>query len=205
MKSFKQYLIENKQTYEFKVKIAGDCPDGAAKKIKEALSKFQVESVSAGKSTPIQETQIEFPTHKNVGVTVFDVTTDYPATSLEVRDLIAEHCSIALSCIKVRNLKEEQEQELNHENDEASGESLLEKSELEEVDGQKLVGDKHTMSLLKDLHKNKKELTQYKGVNDKLLAKKAPAEKSTTVKADKKSGSPSPLGKVTNPDPRKGK
>ena len=202
MKSFKEYLIESKQVYEFKVKIAGDLPEGCAKKIKDSLTKFKVENCSAGKSTPIQETQVDFPGHKNVGVTVFDVTTEYPATSLEIRDSVAEHCDIALSCIKVRNLKEEEENELNHANDELSGEALLEKP-LEEVNGQKLVGDKHTMSLLKDLTKNKKTLEQYKGVNDKILAKKAPSEK--PVKADKTSSSTSVLGKVSNPDPRKGK
>lgn len=202
MKSFKEYLIESKQVYEFKVKIAGDLPEGCAKKIKDALTKFKVENCSSGKSTPIQETQVDFPSHKNVGVTVFDVTTEYPATSLEIRDSVAEHCDIALSCIKVRNLKEEEENELNHANDELSGEALLEKP-LEEVNGQKLVGDKHNMSLLKDLTKNKKSLVQYKGVNDKILAKKAPSEK--TVKVEKTSSSSSPLGKVSNPDPRKGK
>ena len=190
MKSFKEYLIESKQVYEFKVKIAGDLPDGCAKRIKEALTKFKVENCSAGKSTPIQETQIDFPSHKNVGVTVFDVTTEYPATSLEIRDTVAEHCDIALSCIKVRNLKEEEENELNHANDEPTGEALLEKP-LEEVNGQKLVGDKHIMSLLKDLTKNKKSLVQYKGVNDKILAKKAPIEK--TVKAEKVPATKSPI------------
>jgi hypothetical protein len=190
MKSFKEYLIESKQVYEFKIKIAGDLPDGCAKKIKEALTKFKVENCSAGKSTPIQETQIDFPGHKNVGVTVFDVKTEYPATSLEIRDAVADHCDVALNCIKVRNLKEEEENELNHANDELSGDALLEKP-LEEVNGQKLVGDKHTMSLLKDLTKNKKSLVQYKGVNDKLLAKKAPSEK--TVKAEKVPATKSPI------------
>ena len=191
MKSFKEYLIESKQVYEFKVKIAGDLPDGCAKRIKEALTKFKVENCSAGKSTPIQETQIDFPTHKNVSVTVFDVTTEYPATSLEIRDMVAEHCDIALSCIKVRNLKEEEELELNNANSEPTGEALLAKEELEEVDGQKLVGDKHTLSLLKDLTKNKKSLEQYKGVNDKILAKKVPSEK--TVKAEKVPATKSPI------------
>jgi hypothetical protein len=191
MKSFKEYLIESKQTYEFKVKVAGDCPKDCATKIKEALSKFKVESCSGGKSAPIQETQADFPTLKNVGVTIFDVCTEYPATSLEVRDLVAEHCNISLSSIKVRNLKEQEEVELNHANDELSGEALLEKPQLEDTDGQKLVGDKQRMSLLKELGKNKVELTQYKGVNDKILAKKVPSEKS--AKADKLPATKSPI------------
>jgi hypothetical protein len=204
MKSFKQYLVENKQVYEFKIKIAGECSKDTSMQIKRALSKFHVESCSSGKSTPIQETQVDFPGLANVGVTIFDVTTSYPATTSEVTALIAEHCSCKPGALKVRNLAEAEEEELNHANDEVSGEALIEK-EYEKENHQNLVGEKHNMSLLKELSKNKVELTQYKGVNEKLLAKKAPSEKLTTVKADKKSGSPSPFGKVTNPDPRKGK
>jgi hypothetical protein len=192
MKSYKEYLIESKQVYEFKIKIAGDCPKDCSMLIKRALSKFQVENCSSGKSTPIQETQVDFPGHKNVGVTLFDVSTNYPATSAEVTALIAEHCNLSPGSLKVRNLKEQEEEELNNANAEASGESLLATEELEEVDGQKLVGEKHNMSLLKELQKNKKELTQYKGVNDKILAKKAPAEKA--VKAEKTSAAKSVIG-----------
>lgn len=192
MKSYKEYLIESKQVYEFKIKIAGDCPKDCSMLIKRALSKFQVENCSSGKSTPIQETQVDFPGHKNVGVTLFDVSTNYPATSAEVAALIAEHCNLSAGSLKVRNLKEQEEEELNNANAEASGESLLATEELEEVDGQKLVGEKHNMSLLKELQKNKKELTQYKGVNDKILAKKAPAEKA--VKAEKTPAAKSVIG-----------
>lgn len=202
MKSFKDYLTENKQVYEFKVKIAGDCPKDCSMLIKRALSKFQVESCSSGKSTPIQETQTDFPGLANVGVTMFDVCTSYPATSLEVQNLVAEHCGVPAGCIKVRNLKEQEEEELNHANDELSGEALIEK-EYDKGTGQDTVGEKHVMSLLKELNKNKVELTQYKGVNEKLLAKKAPAEKST--KSEKLSSTIGVFGKVTNPDPRKGK
>jgi hypothetical protein len=111
---------------------------------------------------------------------------------MEISTLVADHCNLSQGSVKVRNLKEQEEEELNNANAEATGESLLAKEELEEVDGQKLVGDKHNMSLLKELHKNRKELTQYKGVNDKILAKKVPAEKSG--KAEKTPLSKSVLG-----------
>lgn len=202
MKSFKDYLVENKQVYEFKVKIAGDCPKDCSMLIKRALSKFQVESCSSGKSTPIQETQTDFPGLANVGITMFDVCTSYPATSLEVQNLVAEHCAVPAGCIKVRNLKEQEEEQLNHANDEPSGEALIEK-EYDKSTGQDKVGEKHVMSLLKELNKNKAELTQYKGVNEKLLAKKSPSEKS--AKSEKLSSTTGVFGKVTNPDPRKGK
>ena len=127
MKSFKEYLVENKQVYEFKIKFAGDCPKDCVMLIKRALSKFHVESCSSGKSTPIQETQTDFPGLANVGVTVFDVCTGYPATSLEIQNLVAEHCKTSADYIRVRNLKEQEEEQLNHANDELSGEALIEK------------------------------------------------------------------------------
>ena len=55
--------------------------------------------------------------------------------------------------------------------------------------------------MLKDLQKSKKEhLTQYTGVNDKILAKKAPTEKSVKA-AEAKIENTSPVGsmKVTVP------
>jgi hypothetical protein len=200
MKSFKEYLIESKQTYDFKVKIAGDCPKDCAMLIKRGLSKFQVENCSSGKSTPIQETQVDFPTLKNVGVTIFDVSTNYPATSLEVAALVSEHVGVPIGSVKVRNEKELAEEELNHENDEISGEPILEK-EYEKANNQDMVGDKHTMSLLKELGKNKKTLEQYTGVNEKILAKKQPSEKKQD-KAKVATNNVSTLGtkKISKPD-----
>ena len=107
-----------------------------------------------------------------------------------------------LTAIKVRNLKEEEEFELNHANDSISSEALLGK-EYENNSNQDKVGDKQVMSLLKDLQKSKNNGEQYKGVNDQLLAKSAPTEKASSV--SDKIGNNSPLGKVSNPDPRKGK
>ena len=44
MKSFKEYLTESKKTYDFRIKIAGDLPEGADKMMKTALEKFGVEA-----------------------------------------------------------------------------------------------------------------------------------------------------------------
>jgi hypothetical protein len=200
MKSFKDYLIESKQTYDFKIKIAGECAADCGKHIKHALSMYDA-TCSAGNRSPIQESHIDFPEHKNCEVTVFEVSLNYPATSEQIRACVAEHLKKTESSIKVRNPEEEAEAVLNHANDEPTGESLLEKP-LEEVDGQSVVGDKHTMSLLKELGKNKRVLDQVKGTNDKILAKKAPSEKTAAAKVDKKAGTISPVGskKVTKPD-----
>lgn len=202
MKSFKEYLTESKKVFEFKVKVAGSCPKDCAKLIKGALSEFKVENCSAGKSTPIQETQVDFPSHKNIGVTVFDVSVSYPATSVQLRSLIAEATGLSADCIKVRTIGEEAEVELNHAHDNLSGEALLGK-DYESSNNQDLVGEKHTMSLLRDLNKVKHNGTQVTGTNDSLLASKLPSEKAATV--NDKVGTASVLNKLSNPDPRKGK
>ena len=72
---------------------------------------------------------------------------------------------------------------------------------------QSIVGDGAVYSVLKELGKNKHQGTQYKGVNDQLLAKKAPSEKtSACAKTDKSIGTTSPIGskQVTLPTAKTG-
>lgn len=177
-KTFKEYLTESKKVYEFKVKLAGDFEKDCATKVKTALSCFNVESCSAAKRTPIQESPADFPTHKNINVTIFDISLSYPATSVQVRRAIAEQFGLSECCVAVRNLKEQEEEEINHAHDEKSGESLLTQDYESNTEGQKLVGEKQKMSLLKDLNKVKHTGEQYKGVNDQLLADSVPSDKS---------------------------
>jgi len=176
MKSFIEYLTESKKTYNFKVKIAGECPKDCAARIKESLSRFDVASCSAGKRAPIQESHFDFPEQTNIEVTVFDVCLNYPATSVQIRACVAESLHKSQDVIRVRNPQEEAETVLNYANAEKSGKALLD-SEYESSDNQDLVGDKHVMSMLKELSKNKKEQEQVTGTNDALLAKSAPTAK----------------------------
>lgn len=190
MKSFKEYLTESKKTYDFKVKIAGECPEGCAAKIKEALSMYDVASCSEGARTPIQESHFDFPAHKNIEVTTFDVCLNYPTNSTAVRQAVAEKLSLTNTCVLARTPLEEAEVVLNHANDKKSDSALLEK-DYDKQKNQDLVGDKHVTSFLKELSKTKTQGTQYKGVNEKILAKKSPAEKS--VKAEKVPATKSPI------------
>lgn len=195
MKSFKEYLTESKQVYEFKIKLAGD-HEGAAEKIKAALAKFNVESLSAAKRTPIQETQADFPNHQNINVTIFDATLGYPATNLEIESLVAEALSLTPCCVRIRNSKDEEEYEINHEHDEVTLEPKLIR-DYDKENNQDVVGEKHVMSLLKDLSKTKTQGLPYKGINEKILAKKAPSEKVASAKVDKKIGTTSVIGSKT--------
>lgn len=176
MKSFKEYLTESKKVYEFKVKLAGDY-EKAGDLIKSALAQYNVEKCSAGKRLPIAETHSDFPNIKNTNVTIFDVCTTYPTNSETVRAAIANKCGCSLDSVRVRTPLEEAEIALNHANDEKSGEALLNKDYETNADGQKVVGEKQVMSLIKELSKVKHGGEQYKGVNDQLLADKVPVAK----------------------------
>jgi hypothetical protein len=199
-KSFREYLLESKQTYEFKIKLAGDHDSECAGKIKQALEMYCVDSISEAKTTPIQETQVDFPSQQNISVTLFDACLSYPATSVQVQTLVAEALNLPQASVKVRSTKDEDEDEINHQHDEKTNEALLGKP-YDKENHQDIVGGNHTMSLLKELGKTKHQGTQYKGVNDKILAKKAPSEKVATVKVDKKIGTVSTVGshKVEKP------
>jgi hypothetical protein len=173
MKSFKEYLTEGKKVYEFKIKIAGDCPKDCSAKIKQALATYKVESCSGGKSLPIAEQYTDFPEHKNIPVTIFDVKLAYPATSQQIRASLSGNLNVGESLIKVRNPLEEREIEINHANKDKSGESLLTQDYDNDAEGQKLVGETQKMKLLKDLTKNKAELEEYKVKETKAEASKS--------------------------------
>lgn len=205
MKSLYEYMNETKKVYEFKIKLAGEY-DSAQDTLKKAFSSFDLDSCSEATRTPIQETLVDFPSHKNSNVTIYDIVLNYPATSIQVRDIVAETLKISHDCVVVRNIFEDQEDEINHQHDEKSGESLLNKP-YEKSNNQDLVGDKHTLAFLKELGKSKTQGEPYKGANNKLFTKKAPTEKKQTSKTTTSEKGVSPVGSKQNliVDPVKGK
>ena len=205
MKSYKEYLTESKRVYEFKIKLGGDIPKDCQQKLKNSLAEFKVESCSAGKGVPTQARHYDFPEHRNISMTIFDVSTSYPATSHQVQDAVAMHLGLPHSLVKVKNLAEEREYEINHEHAEKTGEAFLNKHEIEYAPGgQEMVGDKHKLAFLKELGKAPKHLEEYSGVNDELFPKaksvKAQAEQTTAEKVHssligtRQNKIPSPMG-----------
>lgn len=184
MKSFTQYLKESTddKKYAFKIKIAGDLPEHCEDVMETALQQYKVSKFTKGKSTPIQANLLDFPTVKNAAMTVFEVELDYPATSSILSELIANSTGVHRDSIRVRTPLEETNFEQEHAEVEKDGKSLL-SQDYEKSNNQGLVGEKYISTFLKDLAKTSKEsqLTQYKGVNEKLLAKNAPKEKAETM------------------------
>ncbi len=181
MKSFKDYLIESveEKKYSFKIKIAGDLPEHIEDTMKVALEKYQVANFSKGKTTPIQAKLLDFPMLENTNMTIFEVDLMYPTTSQVLCAYMSEQTGVDHGRIRVRSLSEEEEVEINTEHlDEETKKALLGQDYAKESN-QSMVGDQGISNFLKDISKQVKnsQLTQYKGVNDKMLAKSAPKEK----------------------------
>ena len=205
MKSLQEQMTANKKIYEFKIKVVGEQEDCAVGKLKDAFARFDITECSAGMRSPIQETQLDFPDHKNNNATIFDISLNYPATSYQVRDLVAEALNLTHSEIVIRSTREQMEYETNHEHDDLSNYTTLLGTPYAKSNNQDCVGENRTMALLKELNKTRHAGDVYKGVNQHLLAKKIPAEKKTTSKVPKNVKFASPVGstqnKISNPYP----
>lgn len=179
MSTFKEYLSESVKTYEFKIKIAGDLPEGFDKAMKTALMKYDCASISKGKRIPIQESPLDFPEMKNTHVTIFDVACRYPVTTQSLTEYLSDQLMIARGGIRVRSAREEEIIEDNLEGLNRIGtstEAILNKP-YETESAQDQVGDKKVLNFLKELGKISHKGDQVKGVNDAILAKSSPEEK----------------------------
>lgn len=197
MKAFKAYLTESQQTFDFKLRIAGELPDDLMSKIKTVLEAYKVVNVSKSKRLPIQETP-EFPNMGPVEVNLLDVSLQYPCTDIQVRTLIAERTGINLACIKVNPANSPYEVALEggeRSGPNKEGESVLSQPEMvAEKTETALVGDARVPNLIKELEETRKyEYPEAAGG-------KSPAAKTTN---DLPVGRASPIGthqnKVINP------
>ena len=89
MKPFQSYIYELNKPYEFRIKMATIDPKTVMEQIKNALDTWQLESVSAVKSLPIQEHR-EFPQWGPCECWTFDVKVAYPCNTVQIRQTIKE-------------------------------------------------------------------------------------------------------------------
>jgi hypothetical protein len=199
MKAFKEYLTENKRTFDFRVRIA-DCEltSEILDKIERGLGAFDLADITKPKSQPIARTN-EFVKLGPVARQQFEVKLNYPTTPDGVRNAIHNSAMIPLSCIVVRTTLEDDlpSQEMNPEQSLVAGEDNF----TDDDSAQQHVGLKRVDSLLKELQKNRTEPQQVKNVNDAILAKSTPKEKAAKTTADIPQGTTSPVN-TKNPNPR---
>lgn len=200
MGDFAKYLTESTKQYDYRIKIAGDLDKDFGTKLEQGLQKFEVAKMSAGKSTPIQETPLDFPQFKNTNVTIYELSTNYPASVFEMAEYIANYMGLARDQVVVRKPgepTEEYQDNMAKEKDQSEFQSVLQDVEYKDapkVPAEKQFGDKANQSLFKELLKDRKE--------------KVEAEKKETAQPQmdkEEKGTMSPLSKSKNehPDPKR--
>lgn len=155
MKPFQTYIAELNKPYEFRIKMATVNPNDVMDRIKSALETYQLESVSAVKSLPIQEHR-EFPQWGPCECWTFDIKVAYPTTVPAIRQIIKERAGLNPDWIVVRNLNEaeatDEAEALGKDHEGA----LLDETELKDAPGgQELAGQVRIGSLLKELESRK--------------------------------------------------
>jgi len=197
MSTFQQYLTEASKSYDYKIKVAGEPKDIDKNRLETALQKFEVANMSAGKSTPIQSLPLDFPQCKNESVTIFDVTTNYPASVREMKEYLADYMNISPAMIVVSKPNEPSEEyqeqmEVAKTSEYKNKLLVLEMSDSPKVNAEEFHSTKANMSLLKELLK------------DREVNKDAPKEKENMMSKEEQS-TQSPLSNVTKVHPIEGK
>ena len=122
MSNFTKYLTESTKVYDYRIKVAGTIADDFANKLETAMDKWDCQSLSSGKTTPIVELPLDFPHLKNEIVTIFDCSTNYPASIHELREYIADYMRMSPSYVVVRKPgepTEEYQEEIKDKKDES--------------------------------------------------------------------------------------
>jgi|TARA_Y100000114_G_scaffold77230_1_gene70933 hypothetical protein len=193
MSTFKQYLSESAKSYDYKIKVAGDSKDIDKNRLETALQKFELAKMSAGKTTPIMTLPLDFPSLSNESVTIFDVTTNYPASAREMKEYIGTYMNIPQTHIVVRKpgepTEEYQEQmQVAKQSEYKNKLQDIEYKDAPKVNAEEFHSTKANMSLLKELLKDREDNKDIPKEKENIQSKEdAPAE--------------SPLTKSTNPHP----
>ena len=197
MSTFKDYLTESTKSYDYKIKIAGEPKDIDKNALETALQKFDLANMSAGKSTPIMTLPLDFPRLSNESVTIFDVTTNYPASPRVMHEYLSDILRIPATHIVVKKPGEPTEEYQNDmqvaKNSEYKNKLLdIEMTDAPKVNAEEFHSTKANMGLLKELLK------------DRVENKDAPKEKENIMSKEEE-GSQSPLSKATKAHPIEGK
>ena len=199
MSTFTQYLTESAKSYDYKIKVAGMISDDFKNRMETALQKVELAKMTAGKKTPIQSMQLDFPQLSNEEVTIFDVTTNYPCGVNELKEYLADYMNVNASMIVVRKPGEPTEEYQDAMATAGKSEYANKLMDIEMKDAPKVKPEEFhstqaNMSLLKELLK------------DREANKDQPKEKEN-IQSKEEKGSPSPIkaahkGAVKgNPDP----
>ena len=196
MSTFTQYLAESTKSYDYKIKIVGASKDIDKNALETALQKFDLANMSAGKTTPIMTQPLDFPALSNEQVTIFDVTTNYPTTTREMKEYLSDIMRIPATHIVVRKPGEPTEQyqaDMQIKSEYRNKLHDIEYKDAPKVNAEDLHSTKANMSLLKELLKDREAHA--------LNMEVGKDNKTQEVQSNEEEGTPSPLSKASNPHP----
>jgi hypothetical protein len=198
MSTFTQYLAESTKSYDYKIKIVGASKDIDKNALETALQKFDLANMSAGKTTPIMTQPLDFPALSNEQVTIFDVTTNYPTTSREMKEYLSDIMRVPATHIVVRKPNEPSEEYQTQMDVAKKSEYKNKLHDIEYKDAPKVNAEdfhstKANMSLLKELLKDREAHA--------LNMEVGKDNKTQEVQSNEEQGTPSPLSKASNPHP----
>ena len=166
MKSFKEYLTENKKVYSFKIKVAGELPDKFQETLKTSLDRCKVMTFEKIATTPIQKLPMDFPGHENVEVSIFEVICEYPITPPEVA-VHVKSSGIPESRFRVRGSGEPSEVDQALMDSTESADPMADAK----VNHKDYFGDDFNKGFLKDLEKTAKARKKENGQGEYKLPK----------------------------------
>lgn len=170
MKSLTSYLLEDQQTYDFKIKFANiELSNEVLDRIEHALSAYELVKMSKAKSLPIVEKSLDFPSLANCEVKMIIVSLKYPCTDQQLRTAISQQGRIEMASVVVipKNSPEELMRDeccVADETNDKNKEPTLTK-ELEQISGGQIqVGMARVESLLKELEASRKAKSKEQSV-----------------------------------------
>lgn len=87
MKPFAKYLAESERTYQYRIKVVGDVPEGFYRSMREKLAQFDVVKMGDAKKTPVRKHVPDFPAYPNEALNIVDVEFRYPAIEPQIKQL----------------------------------------------------------------------------------------------------------------------
>ena len=164
MKSFKEHLKESKQSFPFKVKIAGPITSEQEADLKTLLDKYKVVEFKKTGKTPVQALPLDFPRLSNTEVNIYEVVVDYPVTGHELMSYLGNGLKINEQNIVVRRPGEPQE-EYQKPKEQRTGALLTDGnySEHENAKSEDYYGEKYNLSLVKALNDDLKAKRKAQG------------------------------------------
>jgi hypothetical protein len=161
MKSFKQYLAESKQSYNYRIKLAKELSNEELDRIERHLVKYDVQKFSAPKKLMLQSTPYDFPQLRGYEIFVVEFTTNIPASAYQIQTEIQNLIGISDGFMKVRSdmepLEKQEQAELAGADDAVSLLADENYSEAEDVNADDYYGDKYNTSFVQELLELRKD------------------------------------------------